>query len=473
MQKFVFAAAQAGATGIGHGSGYMGSGRLHVGFGKVATWGGGMESTGFNSAFYEGRKNQIDLNKINLNAPTEEQQSNLQTDRKVVQSQNGHRTHFDQGRETPLQFHTRLYGNIAEVSKTSGFSQNQLAAILGVPSTQKFEQNRARQAEEKSKQQLGRKALGQFTQAEINAARQEVPGPMGTRRQETDQEVRQRLTKTAINEVAVLKQEDQTKTGFGAMDEILRRPPPDFDITDRNMRLEQLQSEQRAAMVPGVSDAALAADAAQRMPFGRNAFAGENEQIAAQRQLLEGQRQAQIAAQRQAQQAQMMNSRYSDFATPPEIRTIGDIGDAMQEASRAHPLADMDGGQFKQYGDIRDAPSFVPSTPQPRVNEFADFKTARQEAEKRAQQEAEKAQNTKLMTGGLNDANVAQKASEAAEEVKEKQAKGSTATSKSQKSSSGSGTGGSRGGSGGTNHPESEPSSPGSGGYGSYGRCFV
>jgi len=393
------------------------------------------------------------------------------------------------GRETPLQFHTRLYGNIAEVSKTSGFSQNQLAAILGVPSTQKFEQYRARQAEEKRKQQLGRKALGQFTQAEINAARQEVPGPMGTRRQETDQEVRQRLTKTAINEVAVLKQEDQTKTGFGAMDEIIRRSAPDFDIMDRNIRSAQLQSEQRAAMVPGVSDAALA----QRMSFARNAFPGENAQIVAQRQLLEKQRQAifgmdktMIQSQIQSQQAQMMNQKFGDFAISSGTQMANRVASeeaAMLEASRVHPLANLDGGQFKKYGDIGEAESSLPSTPQlPQapVNEFADFKKASERTASNigdigdAVQEAEKApQNTELMTGGLNDANVAQKASDAANEVKEKQAKGSTATSKSQKSSSGSGTGGSRGGSGGTNHPESEPSSPGSGGYGSYGRCFV
>jgi uncharacterized membrane protein YgcG len=266
---------------------------------------------------------------------------------------------------------------------------------------------------------------------------------------------------------------------------------------DANIRSAQLQSEQKAAaqrmMVPGVSDAALAADAAQRMPFGRNAFAGENAQINAriieQRQLLEKQRQAIFGMDKtmiQSQQAQMMNQKFGDFAPPPGTEGANRVAAeeaAMLEASRVHPLANLDGGQFKKYGDIGEAESSLPSTPQlPQapVNEFADFKKASERTASNigdigdAVQEAEKApQNTELMTGGLNDANVAQKASDAANEVKEKQAKGSTATSKSQKSSSGSGTGGSRGGSGGTNHPESEPSSPGSGGYGSYGRCFV
>lgn len=40
MAKFVSAAAQAGATGIGAGHGYMGESSIHVGFGRPATWGG-------------------------------------------------------------------------------------------------------------------------------------------------------------------------------------------------------------------------------------------------------------------------------------------------------------------------------------------------------------------------------------------------------------------------------------------------
>jgi hypothetical protein len=40
MAKFVSAAVQAGATGVGAGHGYMGSSNIHVGFGKPATWGG-------------------------------------------------------------------------------------------------------------------------------------------------------------------------------------------------------------------------------------------------------------------------------------------------------------------------------------------------------------------------------------------------------------------------------------------------
>lgn len=40
MAKFVSAAVQAGATGVGAGHGYMGESNIHVGFGKPATWGG-------------------------------------------------------------------------------------------------------------------------------------------------------------------------------------------------------------------------------------------------------------------------------------------------------------------------------------------------------------------------------------------------------------------------------------------------
>lgn len=40
MAKFVSAAVQAGATGVGAGHGYMGPSNIHVGFGNPATWGG-------------------------------------------------------------------------------------------------------------------------------------------------------------------------------------------------------------------------------------------------------------------------------------------------------------------------------------------------------------------------------------------------------------------------------------------------
>ena len=39
-KKFVMAAADAGATGIGAGEGYMGASKIHVGFGSTARWGG-------------------------------------------------------------------------------------------------------------------------------------------------------------------------------------------------------------------------------------------------------------------------------------------------------------------------------------------------------------------------------------------------------------------------------------------------
>lgn len=41
LESFIQHAASAGATGIGGGTEYMGDGRLHVGFGSVATWGSG------------------------------------------------------------------------------------------------------------------------------------------------------------------------------------------------------------------------------------------------------------------------------------------------------------------------------------------------------------------------------------------------------------------------------------------------
>lgn len=75
MQNFIRASAAAGATGIGHGGGYMGHSSLHVGFGSVATWGGGMGHTGFNAAFYEGRKNQIDLSAYTPSQQTKKDES--------------------------------------------------------------------------------------------------------------------------------------------------------------------------------------------------------------------------------------------------------------------------------------------------------------------------------------------------------------------------------------------------------------
>lgn len=47
-RKFVEAAAAAGATGIGAGEGYMGASKIHVGFGKPATWGGAGWLSGLN-----------------------------------------------------------------------------------------------------------------------------------------------------------------------------------------------------------------------------------------------------------------------------------------------------------------------------------------------------------------------------------------------------------------------------------------
>ena len=47
-RKFVEAAASAGATGIGAGEGYMGASKIHVGFGKPATWGGAGWLSGLN-----------------------------------------------------------------------------------------------------------------------------------------------------------------------------------------------------------------------------------------------------------------------------------------------------------------------------------------------------------------------------------------------------------------------------------------
>jgi muramidase (phage lysozyme) len=41
IAKFIAAASKAGATGIGHGPGYMEQGGIHVGFGKPAVWGAG------------------------------------------------------------------------------------------------------------------------------------------------------------------------------------------------------------------------------------------------------------------------------------------------------------------------------------------------------------------------------------------------------------------------------------------------
>lgn len=47
-RKFVESAAAAGATGIGAGEGYMGPSKIHVGFGKPATWGGAGWLSGLN-----------------------------------------------------------------------------------------------------------------------------------------------------------------------------------------------------------------------------------------------------------------------------------------------------------------------------------------------------------------------------------------------------------------------------------------
>lgn len=58
FKQFAKEAASAGATGIGAGVGYMGDKTMHVGFGKVATWGG---ASWVQEAFREGRENPVNL----------------------------------------------------------------------------------------------------------------------------------------------------------------------------------------------------------------------------------------------------------------------------------------------------------------------------------------------------------------------------------------------------------------------------
>lgn len=55
MQKFVSAAVQAGATGVGAGHDYMGPSNIHVGFGRPATWGGADWISGAGSGVYSNR----------------------------------------------------------------------------------------------------------------------------------------------------------------------------------------------------------------------------------------------------------------------------------------------------------------------------------------------------------------------------------------------------------------------------------
>ena len=62
IAKFIKHAGAAGATGMGTGQGYMGDGRLHVGFGRATTWGGGMVGD-YKHAWREGQKLQ---GKVNL-----------------------------------------------------------------------------------------------------------------------------------------------------------------------------------------------------------------------------------------------------------------------------------------------------------------------------------------------------------------------------------------------------------------------
>ena len=66
IANFIKNAAAAGATGIGTGQGYMGDGRLHVGFGRAATWGGGMTGD-YKHAWRQGMKMQ---GKVDIEAGT-------------------------------------------------------------------------------------------------------------------------------------------------------------------------------------------------------------------------------------------------------------------------------------------------------------------------------------------------------------------------------------------------------------------
>ena len=61
IAEFIKHSAAAGAGGIGTGQGYMGDGRIHVGFGKPATWGGGMTGD-YKHAWRQGMKLQGKVN---------------------------------------------------------------------------------------------------------------------------------------------------------------------------------------------------------------------------------------------------------------------------------------------------------------------------------------------------------------------------------------------------------------------------
>ena len=78
IKKFSTASAAAGATGMGAGSfnqrtgktSYMGDGRIHVGFGQPAVW-GGAASNWLGDAWKTGRKNPVDIAEWRKNGATE------------------------------------------------------------------------------------------------------------------------------------------------------------------------------------------------------------------------------------------------------------------------------------------------------------------------------------------------------------------------------------------------------------------
>lgn len=102
LESFIQHAAAAGATGIGGGTEYMGDGRLHVGFGSVATWGSGKKWIA--AAANKGRKNPVDPTEWAKGKESDSQKQLVsQPNRDDIQSRGLVFGHPGKSQEQPLQ----------------------------------------------------------------------------------------------------------------------------------------------------------------------------------------------------------------------------------------------------------------------------------------------------------------------------------------------------------------------------------
>jgi hypothetical protein len=167
MAEFIAQSAAAGATGIGHAAGYMGTKRTHIGGGlPEAVWGEGNSRSGAPNwvieAFERGRRSALTRTEV-----AERLQMMRQTDRN---GENGRQSPVDQspqpaGEATgrpPSEALPQTDAAIVEAARQFGFDPNTCRAIASIESSMNPESNRNRRTQYKGLYQIGADEWAQF-----------------------------------------------------------------------------------------------------------------------------------------------------------------------------------------------------------------------------------------------------------------------------------------------------------------------